>query len=48
MDPGAAAWRDTSAKVRVIPGASHMAWIDNPEAFSTALRAALRDAAAGD
>jgi pimeloyl-ACP methyl ester carboxylesterase len=48
MDPGAAAWRDTSAKVRVIPGASHMAWIDNPDAFSTALREALRDAAAGD
>lgn len=46
VDPGASGWRDTGAKVRVIPDAGHMAWIDNPDAFSAALHAALRDTAA--
>lgn len=48
IGPGAAAWRGTGAKVRVVPDASHVAWIDNPAAFDAALRDGLRDATAGE
>jgi pimeloyl-ACP methyl ester carboxylesterase len=51
IDPGAALWRPTAARLprarlEVLPGAGHSAWVDQPARFATVVGEALARATA--